>query len=198
LGTSIRLQTVQLKTDKTIGSVLRADHSKKQPPDTSVWIQCTASQLATAIIRWLSEPEEFGSLEGLVYGTIRRSALFVETEFLSLAQALESFHRVSSGTDVNFANRIKALLASISDQHRKQLIGDDSQQFVNTLRDTRNYFTHVGGKKKAGVLRGMSELFLFSQKLHALLRLLMLIHIGLPEDQVFEPVLRQSRKWSSW
>ena len=122
----------------------------------------------------------------------------METEFLSLAQALESFHRVSTATDMSFAARTKALLGSISYQHQKALIGDDVEQFVVTVRDTRNYFTHVGDKKKPTVVTAMSDLFLLSQKLHALLRLLMLIHIGLPEDQVFEPVLHQSKKWSSW
>ena len=147
--------------------MLRADRSKKRPTDISVWVQCSASQLAAAISQWLSEPEEFGSLEGLVYGTIRRSSLFVETEFLSLAQALESFHRVSTATDMSFAARSKALLAA-SHQHQKALIGDDVEQFVVTVRDTRSYFTHVGDKKKPTVVTAMSDLFLLSQKLHAL------------------------------
>ena len=196
MGTSIWLESVQLKHDETIGSVLSADRSKKQATDISVWVTCSGTQLAGAVSRWLSEPGEFASLEGLVYGTIRRSSLFVETEFLSLAQALESFHRVTTGTSMSFAARINELLAGISDDHRKELIGDDAKKFVSTLRDTRNHFTHVGGKKKASVLTGMSELFLFSQKLHALLRLVMLVHIGLPEDQVFDPIFQQSRKWS--
>src|ERR1035441_8477241 len=151
LGTSVRLERFEVKHDETIGSVVSADRSKKQPTDFTVWAQCSAPQLQTAMTRWLSQPEEFGSLEGLVYGTIRQSSLFVETEFLSLAQALESFHRISS-TDKKskFAQRIKALLAQIPDQHRKQLIGDDENNFVNTLKNTRNYFTRRSEERRVG------------------------------------------------
>jgi hypothetical protein len=120
LGTSVRLERFEVNHESTIGSVVSADRSKKQPTDISVWVRCNASQLETAVTRWLSQPEEFRSLEGLVYGTIRHSSLFVETEFLSLAQALESFHRISSRSTANFADRIKALLAKLPDLHRKQ------------------------------------------------------------------------------
>ena len=41
-----------------------------------------------------------------------------------------------------------------------------------------------------------AELFLFNQKLHAFLRLLMLLYLGFPEEDIFEPVLYQSRKWT--
>lgn len=196
LGTSVRLERFEVKHESTIGSVVSADRSKKQPPDMSIWVQCNALQLETAVTRWLSQPEEFGSLEGLVYGTIRHSSLFVETEFLSLAQALESFHRISSGTKASFADRINGLLAELPDLHRKQLTGDDQRKFVNMLKDTRNYFTHLGGQRKSTVLTEMSDLFLFNQRLHALLRLAMLMHIGLPESQVFEQVLRQATRYT--
>ena len=233
LGVSIRLESVELIRGEKSGAVLRADRSKKQPIDRNIWVQCSASQLANSVAQWLSEPEEFGSLEGLVYGTIRQSALFVENEFLSLGQALESFHRLTDHTTItdaesfksilgaiyaaiqsagsairkrledsvvhanepDFRFRIMALLSRISEDHRKKLLGD-VEEFEKNLRQTRNYFTHVGTKKKKNVLTETSELFLFSQKLHALLRLLILIHIGLPENEVFEPVLHQARRYS--
>jgi hypothetical protein len=63
------------------------------------------------------------------------------------------------------------------------------------LRQTRNYFTHLGIKKQSRVLTKAAELFLFNQKLHAFLRLLMLLYLGFPERDILEPVLYQSRKW---
>jgi hypothetical protein len=96
--------------------------------------------------------------------------------------------------DFTFRKRVNLLLHRISEQHRKDLVGD-AEIFDMTLRQTRNYFTHLGTKKKGHVLTGTSELFLFNQKVHAVLRILMLIYVGLPENQVFEPVLRQASKW---
>ena len=77
LGTSIRLDTVEVKRDGGIGSVLRADRSKKRPTDISVWVQCSASQLAAAISQWLSEPEEFGSFGGDSYTARSGEARFL-------------------------------------------------------------------------------------------------------------------------
>ena len=64
-----------------------------------------------------------------------------------------------------------------------------------TLRQTRNDFTHPGINKKSKVLASPKDIFLFNQKLHALLRLLLLVHIGLPANLVFEQVFRQATKW---
>jgi hypothetical protein len=47
------------------------------------------------------------------------------------------------------------------------------------------------------VLTRASELFNFNQRLHALLRLLMLMRLGFPEEKVFEPIFQQSRQWKA-
>jgi hypothetical protein len=75
-----------------------------------------------------------------------------------------------------------------------KLIGDPIV-FERTLRQTRNHFTHPGIPKKRNVLTDAKEIFLFNQKLHALLRLLMLKNIGFSEKAVFDPILQQSRRW---
>jgi hypothetical protein len=61
-------------------------------------IQCTPEQLCIALDRWFSVPDGLRQIENLIYGTIRNSSLFVETEFLSLAQAIESFHGVTDNS----------------------------------------------------------------------------------------------------
>jgi hypothetical protein len=45
------------------------------------------------------------------------------------------------------------------------------------------------------VLTEAADLFLFNQKLHAFLRLLMLLYLGFPEEEVCRPVQYQSRRW---
>jgi hypothetical protein len=171
----------------------------------------------------------------LIYGAIRKTSLFVETEFLALAQAVESFHRLTDKMTVvdtetfrqslkdlraaisstcknealakrfndsilhsnepSFQVRVQRLLASLPEEKRRQLLGDEVQ-FEKALRHSRNYFTHPGISKNVSVLTGTRELFLFNQKLHALLRWLLLIRTGLPGDDVFELILRQASQWN--
>jgi hypothetical protein len=45
------------------------------------------------------------------------------------------------------------------------------------------------------VLTEATDLFLFNQKLHAFLRLLVLLRIGFEEGEVREPVQYQSGRW---
>jgi hypothetical protein len=49
----------------------------------------------TYFVAWLTTSEDFRPVENLVYGVIRNTPLFVETEFLSLAQALDSLNRLT-------------------------------------------------------------------------------------------------------
>jgi len=234
LGTSVALKSVVISRDDETGWLVRKTNHKAEKTDPAVWVRCSHLQLALAVLSWLDTPEEFRSLENLIYGTIRQSSLFVETEFLSLAQALESFHRLTDHSTVadsglfrrvldelraaiarlcenselvnrlndsiqhanepSFKVRIQRLLARLSENHRRKLVGDEVE-FEKTLRHTRNHFTHPGIEKKSRVLTSAKDIFLLNQKLHALLRLLMLMHIGLPVDEVFEPVFQQATKW---
>lgn len=238
LGCSVRAQSMRLigkSEDTESGWMIRPRGGKTQKPYLPIWVVGDSSQLATAVAAWFSTPKEFISLENLVYGTIRHSSLFVETEFLSLAQAIESFHRftdkltvvapslfeqmreklcqfisenwadspiaerfvesIQFANEPKFQTRIQSLLARIDPNRLRKLIGDPVE-FERTLRQTRNYFTHPGTKKKGSVLTQPRELFLFNQKLHVVLRLLMLKSIGFPEEAVFDQVFQQSRRYS--
>jgi len=236
LGTSVCVLSIAAKHEGEVGWFVRRIRNKMQKPDPTIWVRCDGSQLAEAALRWLSTPEEFRSFENLVYGTIRNSSLYVETEFLSLAQALESFHRltdpvtivtpesfdgilrsvkeaihnicraeseiaskldecVQHANDVSFQQRIKGLFSRLNGDNLRRLLGSP-EEFEQTLRQTRNYFTHAGIRKQTKVLIDAGKLFLFNQKLHALLRLLVLVHLGFPESIVFEPIFQQSRKWA--
>jgi hypothetical protein len=234
LGTSAQRRAVQVITGEgQEGWLVQRLRGKVERPDLQSWVQCTASQLAQSMTAWLSMPPEFRPLENLIYGTIRNSSMFVETEFLSLAQGLESLHRLTdSGTltdkltfktilkallqsirsvcknsaladrisdairyanEPSFKNRIESLIARISPEHARILLGD-ARKFEQALRTTRNFFTHPGIPKKTGVLASPKDIFLFNQKLHAFLRMLMLLYVGFPEDAIFEALRHQSNK----
>ena len=94
-----------------------------------------------------------------------------------------------------FQNRIQSLLAGIDPERAKTLVGDPVI-FEQTLKQTRNYLTHPGIEKKGKVLTGSKELFLFNQKLHVLLRLLMLKTMGFSEAAIFDQMFQQSRRYA--
>jgi len=238
LGTSVRAKTMQLigKSEETeSGWLIRPRGGKAEKPDLAICIRGDSSQLATAIAEWFSTPEEFLPLESLIYGTIRHSSLFVETEFLSLAQALEALHRLTDKSTVvgstvfkatlkavckcivqlcgdsplanrlldgiRYANeptfqiRMQSLLGRINREYLTKLIGDPVA-FERKLRQTRNYFTHAGIRRQKDVLADGKEIFLFNQKLHVLLRFLMLKRIGFSDEIVFDQMFQQSRRWN--
>jgi len=237
LGTSVRANTLHLTgmSEKTeSGWLIRPRSGKAEKPYLPIWVRGDSSQLAVAIATWFSTPEEFLPLENLIYGTIRHSSLFVETEFLSLAQALESLHRLTDKTTVveptvfkhvlkalchlidqtcgdsplatrfldgvryanepTFHTRMQSLLSRVNGEALNKLIGDPVV-FERTLRQTRNHFTHAGIPKKKDVITDGKQLFFFNQKLHVLLRLLMLKSIGFSDDAVFDQMFQQSRRY---
>src|ERR1700693_1710960 len=95
-GTSVAVETIFVYGAGCNGHIIekRESHAKRFDP-----FQCVrwpARQLASAIAIWLCAPRKFRSVESLALGVARKGKLLVETEFLSLAQALEGFHRVTS------------------------------------------------------------------------------------------------------
>jgi hypothetical protein len=61
-------------------------------------VLCSPNQLAQALVTWICQPSKFESVESLALEILRKSKLFIETEFLALAQALEGFHRATTNT----------------------------------------------------------------------------------------------------
>lgn len=235
LGTSVCLQTLSFATmEEQKAWLVLPRRVKAQKTDIEAWVRTDSITLGTAISRWLCSKSEFRQLEDLVYGTMRHSSMFVETEFLTLAQAIEAYHRLTDSSkvvdsaefrhilkvictaiaseckdsplqqrfldgirhanDLPFKDRVNSLLSRLSRENAERLFGDLTE-FERKLRQTRNYLTHPGIRKNSSVITRGKELFLFNQKLHAFLRLLLLLGIGFPEDKVFETVYHQAQKW---
>jgi hypothetical protein len=95
-GTSLALETMFVYRGEESGHVIAKRNTHVEPFARFDCVRCTPSQLANAIAIWLCESQEFRSIENLALGVLRRGKLFTETEFLSLAQALEGFHRVTT------------------------------------------------------------------------------------------------------
>jgi hypothetical protein len=233
VGNSVRLKTASFVVGGKIGWLVRPRSGKPGKPHPQIWIACNNSQLATVLTGWFGNSQRLAPFENLIYGTVRGTSLFVETEFLALAQAIESFHRltgnhrlietsqfvpirqtiaatvdtcctgqiaarikdsISFANELSFQNRLDELFARLPPPYADKLLGD-SQEFGQALRQTRNYLTHPGTKPGSKVITDATGLFLMNQKLHALIRFLVLTHLGFPAEIVFEPIYYQSRQW---
>jgi ApeA N-terminal domain 1 len=234
LGFSCPLKRVAFPEFERTTTLNGGRANKRGKIEQLVIVRANQQQLTVALLKWLSFKKEFHSFESLVYGTVRRSKLFVETEFLALAQALEGFHRLTStglvtdeptfrsirrlllkvidrccqnpalkqrlreslehANEISFGSRMIDLFSRISSQNLSALIGD-SVEFAKQVKATRNYLTHIGGSPRKTVLTDVSDIFQANQKLHALLRLLVFLELGISENTAFEPVYRQAKKW---
>jgi hypothetical protein len=99
-GASLALETFFVYRGEDSGHVNAKRSNRIRPFDPRECVWCTFDQLANAIAIWLSESREFRRVESLVLGVLRKGKLFAETEFLSLAQALEGIHRVTERSSV--------------------------------------------------------------------------------------------------
>ena len=203
--------------------------------DRFLCVFCSPNQLAQAIIAWICLPPKFDSVESLSLEVLRKSELFIETEFLALAQALEGFHRATTSTaaadrltlrrvrkairltleaqslepeltekicnsmmhagDPTLATRLTALCQSISAPTLAKM-GIVPETFISNVVVTRNFYTHLGngGKSKRKPVKG-KEMFLLNQTMRALLRGMMLLHLGFRENQIAEVLVRDATQW---
>lgn len=235
-GASLAIETLFVYRGEENAHVNAKRNSHVKAPDPFECVRCSSNQLANCIAIWLSESREFRRVESLVLGVVRKGNLFVETEFLSLAQALEGIHRVTEHTpvvgraifrqirkkivtllvvenvaqaladricdsmshvnDPTFASRLTALCQRITDPLLKRM-EIDPPKFVRDVVATRNFYTHTGSKPRNQQSTPISgkELFLLSQKMRALLRGVLLLHLGLAEPQFSDVLEREATHW---
>jgi len=237
LGASLAMETLFVYRGEEAGHVVSKRRRVVEKMGALDCVRCTTSQLAHATAVWLSQPEEFRSVENLALGVLRKGDLFYETELLSLTQALEGFHRVTSepipvdkatlrrvrrsyaallrqegvdevlasrlcaamahANDPTFASRLENLCSRLSEFVLHQM-GIEPTAFVPMVVATRNFYTHAGNKVSS---RGRvspvsgSAVFFLNQKLRALLRAVLLLHIGLPMEQITGLVTREATRW---
>jgi hypothetical protein len=198
LGTSLSVKRIQLFRGVEKGWVVQKINHREEKVSLQMWVRTTYGVMADALKRWLAAPVENRPVELTVLGMLRKSTLFDETEFLSLAQALEGFGRIrfTSGNKktVTYASLIEQSYDLLSVDFAKQLLGERAE-FVKKLVQTRNYYTHLGSPKGAAATQDGRELFLLNKRLQAFIRCVMLIDLGVPEQHLKEPILYQSTRW---
>jgi hypothetical protein len=195
-GGSVALETLFVYRGDESAHLVTKRPGPRTHFDRMQTVFCSPTELASAIATWLCLPPKFEAVESLSLEVVRKSKLFVETEFLAVAQALEGFHRATTGKDSMLAKRIEELCGAISGPTLAKMM-IDPPNFTSNVVVTRNYFTHAGSDEKPTKkpLKG-KDLFLLNQKMRALLRGVMLLHLGLPEAKMADVLARQATKWT--
>ena len=92
--------------------------------------------------------------------------------------------------------RVDELCARISAPLRLRM-GIDLEEFVSDVVVRRNFYTHTGRAPRARRGRiplGGPELFFLNQKMRALLRGVLLLHLEIPENQIAELLVREATR----
>jgi hypothetical protein len=234
-GGSVAMDTLFVYRGDESGHLITKRPRSVRHFDRLQCVMCSPNQLAQAIVTWICLPSKFDSVESLALEVLRKSKLFIETEFLALAQALEGFHRATTNTSVadrltlrnlrkaisptrdaqtiepelkekicnsmmhagdpTLATRLTALCQSISAPTLAK-IGIVPETFISKVVVTRNFYTHAGsGVRSNKKPADGKEMFLLNQRMRALLRGAMLLHLGLPESQIADVLARDATKW---
>jgi ApeA N-terminal domain 1 len=97
------------------------------------------------------------------------------------------------GNELSLKRRLEYLFAGIRRDHLDNLSGtDDCPQFIRSLAGIRNYLTHYSGKKPP-ILESPVEMYNLNRRVTALLLVLLLKYLGVPEDLVYLPVVGHLR-----
>lgn len=97
------------------------------------------------------------------------------------------------GNELSLKSRLEYLLGGIQRDHLDNLAGtDDCPQFIRSLADIRNYLTHYEGKKPS-ILESSVAMYNLNRRVTALLLVLLLKYLGVPEALVYLPVVGHLR-----
>jgi ApeA N-terminal domain 1 len=137
-GASLALETLFIYRGEESGQIIERRMSDRTSLDLRNCVRCSPGQLANAIAIWLSESQRLRSVENLALGVVRKGKLFFETEFLSLAQALEGFHRATTEPDCPTRVAFRPVRRKILKLLREEAVDD---QLARRVCDSLSYVT---------------------------------------------------------
>ena len=144
------------------------------------------------IEKWNGIQKNWAAVLHRFFAVSHRRGLWLNEEFLFLAQAIESLHRARSG-DMDGKGIVDRAAKSAylnSPAELQGLLGDRGK-FIRYFRKTRNYWTHYGEPTPESDPEVLDDLALhdFSQKLRWIVEAAILRELGVPDYSV-------SKVWS--
>lgn len=96
---------------------------------------------------------------------------------------------VKYGYQYSLRTRLKLLLQKLRDQTKEALLGEKPQTFIDLTVRVRNYLTHFDEAEKPAVVDDTTHMYNLNQRLRALLIVLLLTYLGVPEEKIANGVV---------
>ncbi len=139
------------------------------------------TQAANALRAWLENAEKFRPVYEFAVGNYYDERMNLQAEFLSLAQAIEIFHRRQVGKRYGFNQRLQDLLNGLSVSARRT-IEAKPDELIAAVEQTRDYLVHYDEHSKERVLKDARAYFETNKKLRALLFVVLCKLLGIDEQ----------------
>lgn len=156
------------------------------------------SRIATSAERifrsWFRNRNKFLLISSLYIGTELTPTISLEFTFLSLTQALESYHRVNFGKKLTLRNRLIYLLNSLPID-LKAVFPSNHEQHIDAIIETRNYLTHRD-KSRTGKVLVRQDLYDACDYLRALIVAVITNSLGVDRTVIVKG-LKESRRFRS-
>jgi ApeA N-terminal domain 1 len=151
-------------------------------------------RLADMLQRWTTKQSLLGPIYNLYVGTIMSTTMFVEHQFTSFFQAIESYHRrttpaVTSKKRVSANERLTAVIAT---RNAGWLFSAPLDAAIKHLVAVRDYFTHYLPHMDQRVPEP-ADLYNLTIRLRTLLEMVLLHELGLDDAAIKERITSTRR-----
>jgi hypothetical protein len=96
---------------------------------------------------------------------------------------------IKYGYQYSLRTRLKALFGKLSTRTIEAVVRTKATDFINLVISVRNYLTHFDDAEKPSIVKDAQGMYNLNQKLRALLIILLLTFLGVPEDKVTDGVV---------
>ena len=137
------------------------------------------NRIESLINKWLENYEQITPAFDLYFLTKTETLPSLDLHFLTLVQALEAFHRRTSGEKCSLRNRLEKMTQPFDNF----MCGENRPGLIDKIIKKRNYLTHHDSKLEPHVAKG-EALWFICRKMNALFRLQFLKLIGFDEQEI--------------
>lgn len=129
---------------------------------------------------WIDAYNVIETALNLFFSVRYNPSQYVESEFLSLVQALETYHRQLYKTKITLKDRLKEIINPFH-----EYIGSDEviEELIENIKVTRNYYTHYDDKL-INKTTPCEQLSYLSKKMEGILQLAFLRKIGFDSVEI--------------
>lgn len=132
---------------------------------------------------WMKKSEILKPVYELYFGTLYNPTMYFEHKFLSLIQAIESYHRrVHDGKYVFLRERLKEIFKKCN-SFTNSLISNE-KEFIEDVVNTRNFLTHYDKKGENQAKVTDKEMDNLVKKMKCLIEICFLIEMEISKERI--------------